>query len=139
MSASVTKLVARNTGVHRDFLAFHNLWIVVALFRHEPPERLSEVGKFKRGDCGRGSRLFDVAVDLFRKDKRFVNDAIGAEPASMLRIWPVGRHSTIELQEKNRSMPGDVITIIILFFSVGTVSTNHIKGGVRAKCVEEIA
>ncbi len=33
----------------------------------------------------------------------------------------------------------NIITIVILFSSVGTVRTDHIKGGVSAECLEKIA
>lgn len=40
-----------------------------------------------------------------------MNDAVRSEPTSVLRIGPVGGQLTIKLQEKNRTMLGEVITI----------------------------
>jgi hypothetical protein len=116
MTASATELVAGNTAADRDFLAFHDFRIVSALLWRETPERLGEARQFKRSDSGRESWFFAVTVDCFLRGKRFVNDAVRSKPASVLRIWPVGRRFTIELQEKNWSMPGEIITIIILLY-----------------------
>ena len=68
-----------------------------------------------------------------------MNDAVGSKQVSLLRFGPVGGGFIIELQEKNRSMSGDVITIVILFVSPNTIRTDHLKGGVIAECREEIA
>ncbi len=97
MSASITELVAGNTAAYRDFLTFHDFRIVPAPLWCETPERLSEASQLKRGDSVRDPWFFVVAVDRFRRAKRFVNDAVGSKPASVLRIWPVGGWFTIEL------------------------------------------
>jgi hypothetical protein len=68
-----------------------------------------------------------------------VNDAVWSELCSVLSRWPVVGRFTVKLQQKNRSMPGDVITIVILFVFVDTVRSDHIKGSVSAECLEKIA
>jgi hypothetical protein len=57
----------------------------------------------------------------------------------VLRLRPVVGYFAVKLQEKNRSMPGDVITIIILLIFVETVRSDDIKGLVSAKRFEKIA
>src|SRR5258708_11175765 len=52
--------------------------------------------------------------------------------------WASRRAVTIKLQEKDRPMPGDVITIVILLLSVRTLRSDHIKGGVSAERLEKI-
>ena len=69
MPSGVTELVTGNTTTYRDFLAFDDFRIVCAPLCRETPERLGEAGQFKRGDCGRASWFFDVAVDRFRRAK----------------------------------------------------------------------
>ena len=65
------EIVAGNTTAYRNFLAFHHFWIVLAFLWREKPERLVEAGQFERGDCGRASWFFDLAVDRFRRAKGF--------------------------------------------------------------------
>src|SRR6478672_8967879 len=68
-----------------------------------------------------------------------MNDAVGSKLISLLAMWPITRHVTVKLQEKNRSMFGDVITVVVLFGSIETIRSDHIKGGVHAERLEEIA
>jgi hypothetical protein len=97
----------------------------------ETPERLVEAGQFERDDSGRVPWLFDVAVDRFGRAKRFMNDAVWSDPTALC-TGKVGGRFTIKLQEKDRPMPGDVITIVILLLIVRTLRSDHIKGGVSA-------
>ena len=78
-----------------------------------------------------------------------MNDAVGSEdcsvpggPARFRRMadpWPVIGQTTIKFQEKNGSMSGDVVTIVILFVFVQTVRSDYINRGISAECLEEIA
>src|SRR5258708_10788953 len=52
--------------------------------------------------------------------------------------WASRRAVTIKLQEKDRPMPGDVITIVILLLSVRTLRSDHIKGAVSAERLEKV-
>src|ERR1700751_3928083 len=114
MPAHVTESVAGTTTAYRDFLAFHDFRIVPAFLWREAPQRLDKVRQLKRVDCGHVPWLFDVAIDSFRRTKRFVNDAVGSKPAPVLRVWPVGGGFIIKFEQKNRSMPAEVVTIVIL-------------------------
>jgi hypothetical protein len=123
-AAGVTEIVAGNTATNRDFLTLQYFRVVSALLWGETPERLVEAGQFEREHSGRGPWLFDVAVDRFGRAKRFMNDAVWSEP-TVLCTGPVGGRFTIKLQEKDRPMSGDVITIVILLLTVRTLRSDH--------------
>src|ERR1700730_10213230 len=139
LSTNVAEIVAGTTAADRDFLTFYNFWIVPARLWREMPKRLAKTGQLQRDDCVRASWFFDIAINRFRRAKRFVNDAVRSEHVSTFRLRPVFGRFAVKLQEKNWSMPSDVITIVILFVFVQTVRSDHIKGGISAECFEKIA
>jgi hypothetical protein len=68
-----------------------------------------------------------------------VNDAVGTKRWSVLPKRPVIGQVTIKLEEKNWSMLGNVVTIVILFVVVQRVRPDHIKGSVSTECIKKIA
>src|SRR6267142_2493250 len=127
LPTSVTNIMAGTTAADRDFLTFYNFWIVPARIWRETPKRLAKTGQLQRDDCVWASWFFDIAINRFRRAKRFVNDAVGSEHVSTFRLRPVVGRFAVKLQEKNRSMPSNVITIVILFVFVETGRCDHIK------------
>ena len=67
MPPALLEIVAGNTTTDHNFLAFDDLRIVCALLCREMSKQLVEAGQFERGDSGRVSWFFDVAVDRFRR------------------------------------------------------------------------
>jgi hypothetical protein len=77
-----------------------------------------------------------------------VDDTIGSEHCSVIHglaragrltdRWPVVGLVTIKFQEKNWPMASDVITVVVLFLSIQTVRSDHIKGSVSTECFKKI-
>ena len=67
MATRITGVMTGNTTTDHNFLAFDDLRIVCALLCREMSKQLVEAGQFERGDSGRVSWFFDVAVDRFRR------------------------------------------------------------------------